>query len=286
MKFHLLGPVRAWQGSTEIELGSPQQRTTLAMLLLREGSVVALDDLITGMWGEEPPRSAVTTIRTYVSRLRSAFDRAGAAHETRLVSVNGGYILHTPRSGVDLFRFTGHTGRAVDAARRDDWWQAASERQAAVDLLTGQPLAGAFGPYVSRQRVRLEQLVTTARIDLLQSRINLGLHREVLPELIAMAAEHPLWEDVQALFMTALAGSGRVAEALEHYQRARRVLRTDLGIEPGMALRRAHREILAGNVTLSPVPAPVALLTRPRPESVTVLRRRHQVRLSRRRLVR
>jgi DNA-binding SARP family transcriptional activator len=67
LAFSLLGPVRAWRGGTELDLGSQQQRTTLAMLLLREGAVATLDELIDGMWGDEPPRSAVTTIRTYVS---------------------------------------------------------------------------------------------------------------------------------------------------------------------------------------------------------------------------
>jgi len=281
LTFSLLGPVRAWRGSAELGLGSPQQRTTLAMLLLREGAVVTLDELITGMWGEDPPRSAVSTIRTYISRLRAVFEQAGAHSGTRFDSISGGYSLLTPRDGVDLTLFRWHAARGAAAARNADWSAAAAaEYRAAMGLCSGLPLVGALGPYVRGQRVRLQQLVLAAHIDLLNSQINLGQHREVLPELTAMVAELPLWEDVQAMFMTALYGSGRVAEALESYRRTRRMLVDELGIEPGDGLRQVHQRILANDPSLGCVPAPVTAPTGQLPAS----RRRPHVRLARRRL--
>src|SRR5690349_7106354 len=119
--FSLLGPVQAWCRGTETDLGSPQQRTTLAMLLLREGS-------------------AATPIRTYVSRLRAIFIPADQAQATRIDSVGGGYVLHTPREGVDLFRFSRHTACAGAAARRLNWREVAAAQQRAVDSAAGQPL--------------------------------------------------------------------------------------------------------------------------------------------------
>jgi len=262
LAFSLLGPVRAWRGGTELDLGSRQQRTTLAMLLLREGTVATLDELISGMWGYEPPRSAVTTIRTYVSRLRGILDRADADSGTRLHSVGGGYTLETSVDALDVSRFRRHTTRAAEAARRADWSTAAAEQATALKLWRGQPLAGTIGPYADGQRIRLQQLGTAARIDFLSAQVNLGLHREVLPELSAMAAAHPLWEDVQALFMTALYGGGRVGEALEHYRKARRALVDDLGIEPGVRMRTVHQRILASDPSLTTVPpGPVTVLT-------------------------
>ncbi|GIJ12294.1 BTAD domain-containing putative transcriptional regulator [Micromonospora andamanensis] len=272
--FTLLGPVQAWHRGAETDLGSPQQRTTLAMLLLREGSAVTLDELIANMWGSEPPRSAATTIRTYVSRLRAIFIPADPAQATRIDSVGGGYVLHTPRQGVDLFRFSRHTASAADAARRLNWREVAAAQQQAVDAAAGQPLAGAIGPYMQAQRSRLQQLVTAARLDLMHALLRQGRHREVLPELTTMVAEHPLWEEVQALYMTALAGSGRIAEALEHYRTARRDLVEQLGIEPGTQLRRAHQQILDNNVATATPPGRV--MTRQR-------QRRHQMRLVRHR---
>jgi len=286
----LLGPVQAWHGGTELDLGSRQQRTTLAMLLLREGAVATLDELVAGMWGDAPPSSAVTTIRTYVSRLRAVLAAAGAA--AQLNSVGGGYTLQVAEDALDVTRFGRHTTRAAEAARRGDWRTVVAEQTAALQLWRGQPLAGSPGPYAHGQRTRLQQLGMTARIDLLTAQVQLGLYSEILPELSAMAAAHPLWEDVQALHMTALYGNGRAAEALEQYQRARRALVDELGIEPGVRLRTVHQRILASDPSLAAVPAaavPAAPVVTPinrnslRP--ATVLRGRHHARISRRRIV-
>lgn len=287
LHFSLLGPVRAWRGSTELDLGSRQQRTTLAMLLLREGTVATLDELIRGMWWEEPPRSAVTTIRTYVYRLRGVLND-GADGTGRLCSVGGGYALPTAGDALDVSRFRRHTAAGAEAARRGDWPTAAAEHRAALQLSYGEPLAGTIGPYAQGQRARLDQLVTAARIDLLDAEVNLGRHREILPELAAMAAAHPLWEDLQAMLMTALYGSGRIADALQHYQKTRRALVDDLGVEPGIRLRAVHQRILACDPSL--VPAAPASRTGPavrRPSRPSAVRRaRHHARISRLRLPR
>jgi DNA-binding SARP family transcriptional activator len=280
LAFSLLGPVRAWRGGTEMDLGSQQQRTTLAMLLLREGTVATLDELIAGMWGDEPPRSAVTTIRTYVSRLRAVLDDA------RVDSVGGGYTLQVPGDALDVTRFRRHTTRAAKAASRGDWRTVVAEQTAALRLWHGQPLAGSLGPYASGQRTRLQQLGMAARIDLLAAQVQLGLYAETLPELTELAAAHPLWEDVQALHMTALYGGGRAAEALEHYQRARRVLVDELGIEPGVRLRSVHQRILAGDASLAAVPATLVMpINRSSLRPAAVLRGRHHARMSLRRTV-
>jgi hypothetical protein len=108
----------------------------------------------------------------------------------------------------------------------------------------------------------------------------------ILPELAAMAAAHPPWEDLQAMLMTALYGSGRIADALRHYQTTRRALADDLGVEPGVRLRAVHQRILAGDpplVAVSPAYRTVpAVRGSSRPP--TLLRGRHHARIARLRL--
>ena len=70
LRFAVLGPVRAWRGDTELDLGAPQQRALLVMLLLAEGHQVTLDELVSGLWEDDLPPAAIGTVRTYVSRLR------------------------------------------------------------------------------------------------------------------------------------------------------------------------------------------------------------------------
>ncbi|GAA5199749.1 hypothetical protein GCM10023322_76070 [Rugosimonospora acidiphila] len=280
----MLGPVRARLGGVELDLGAPQQRTVLAMLLLREGAVATLGELIEGLWGPEPPRSAIASIRTYMSRLRSVLDDAGAGMDTRVDSVRGGYVLHTLHHAVDVSRFQRHTARGAEAARRGDWLTTVAEHGAALKLWHGQPLVGALGPYVEGQRLRLQQLAAAARVDLFRAMVGLGRYGEALPELAAMAAAHPLREDLQGLLMTALYGSGRVAEALQQYQQTRRALIDDLGIEPGVQLREVHQRILAGDLTLAAaVSGPPAPAGRTDRRLLAPHRVRTNVRLSRRR---
>src|SRR5258705_718482 len=95
VRFSLLGPIRGWQGSSEIDLGSPQQRTTLAVLLLHGGLVLTVDDLVTAVWGDDPPRAAVSTARTYISRLRQTLDH-NLPRGPRISSVGVGYSLASP----------------------------------------------------------------------------------------------------------------------------------------------------------------------------------------------
>ncbi|MFD1365224.1 AfsR/SARP family transcriptional regulator [Actinoplanes sichuanensis] len=261
-----------------MDIGSPQQRGTLAMLLLREGTTVTLDELISGLWGDEPPRSAVTTVRTYVYRLRRVLQQEGD-DATSLESSGGGYVLHVPDGAVDINRFRAHTLRAAAATRHGDRRAAAAELRSALTLPDGRPLAGVQGPYAQGQRARLEQWIATAHLDLIEAEIHLGRHREILPDLTAMAAAHPLWEEVQALYMTALHGMGRTAEAMEHYRRSHRALVDELGIEPGAQLRAAMHHILA--------PAPTTVNAGPRrPRAGGSPRRRRPAWVSHRRLVR
>ncbi|GAB7037152.1 MULTISPECIES: AfsR/SARP family transcriptional regulator [Catenuloplanes] len=284
LRLAVLGPVRAWFGGTELDLGAPQQRSVMAMLVLREGTAVTADEIIAGMWGDDPPRTALTTIRTYVCRQRATLGRAGADRAVRIESASGGYALHVPPGTVDLSRFARHDTRGTIAARAADWRTVVAEKSAALGLCHGQPLANLPGRYVGNQRVRLEQHIMTARFDLLHARVNLGQHREVLPELTALAADQPLREDVQALLMTALYASGRVADALMQYQRARRTIVEELGVEPSVSLRQAQQRILVDDPSLVVAPVPPAAPARQRPPARPLPRR--VVRRSHRRLSR
>ncbi|GAA3069173.1 hypothetical protein GCM10020254_11160 [Streptomyces goshikiensis] len=119
--FSLLGPVQAHRDDSPLPLGPPQQRALLAMLLCRRNAVVGLDELIDGLWGGEPPRSAVGTVRSYAYRLRRVLGGGIFTH-------GRGYALQVGPGELDLTRFDELTTRArahVSAgdpeAARDRW---------------------------------------------------------------------------------------------------------------------------------------------------------------------
>ncbi|MGW4299673.1 AfsR/SARP family transcriptional regulator [Streptomyces sp. NPDC004376] len=258
LRFAVLGPVRAWRGADELDLGSPQQRAVLAALLLRRGRPVLLDELLSAVWGDEPPPAAVSVLRTYVSRLRKALepDRSPARPPSVLVSVGDGYLARVPDDALDLAVFQ---QRAEEARRlRAAGEVAAAHRllHSALDDWSGPPLTGVPGPLAEARRSWL----TEERLNALEARLDLdialGRHSEVTAELRALTTAHPLRERLSELLMLALYRSGRQAEALAAYRAIRAALVEELGIEPGAALQDLHERILAADASLLPDPVP------------------------------
>ncbi|MFD7502273.1 BTAD domain-containing putative transcriptional regulator [Streptomyces sp. NPDC059850] len=254
IRYAVLGPIRAWQGEAELDLGSPQQRSVLAVLLLRHGHPVTAGELIDAVWGESPPSAALSVLRTYVSRLRKVLDadRGADGAPQVIVSVTDGYVAHVPEGALDLAAFE---QRVAEAGKR----QAAGELSAATDLLRdaldsweGVPLAGLPGPLAETERSRLIEKRLSTLEALVDIDVQLGRHREAIAQLTALSAEHPLRERLCQLLMLALYRSGRQAEALAAYRRTRSILVEELGIEPSAPLRTLHDRILAADESLDP----------------------------------
>ncbi|MFI6033585.1 AfsR/SARP family transcriptional regulator [Streptomyces sp. NPDC051315] len=246
VRFAVLGPVRVWRGETELEPGGPQERAFLALLLVRAGQPVAVDEIVDVLWGTRPPRSAVNVVRRHVGSLRRLLEPSLAARaEGRwLVRDAGGYRLVTDGDSLDLLRF-----RALREAGRAS---AGDSPARAVDLLTealswwrGPVAAGipararAHPAFGATDRERLEAVREAA-----DAALRAGTPDAVLPQLRAAAAGHPLDEPVRAALIRALAAAGRRAEALETYDAVRATLAEELGIDPGPELRQAREAVL------------------------------------------
>jgi DNA-binding SARP family transcriptional activator len=234
LRFELLGPVRAARGDDVLELGSPQQCATLAVLLLNEGRQVSSADLVGALWSGEPPRSATGVVRTYVSRLRRVLDGV-------IESAGDGYALPPRDAVLDADHFQRLVAAAQQARQRADVAEVAALLHSALDLWRGEPMSGLRTPYFDAHRSRLVELKWTAIEDRLAADLELGRHAETVAELRSLVARHPTRERLHELLMLALYKCGRQGEALAAFQDARQRLAEQLGIEPGLALRRAHR---------------------------------------------
>ncbi|GAA0404748.1 transcriptional regulator AfsR [Microbispora corallina] len=253
LRFTVLGPVLAWRDAVELDLGTPLQRSILAMLLLREGHAVTPTEMIDGVWGEDAPPRALGALRTYVSRLRTVLE-PGRSPRTRpelLTSVGRGYALRLDADRLDLGVFERECAAAESARRSGDLEEAAGRLRAALGLWTGEPLVGAVGPYAEHQRGRLVERRMGAVETLMDLDLRLGRHAEVISELIALTAEHPLRERLRAQLMLAYYRCGRQAEALAVFTDTRTALVEELGIDPGAELTELHRRILAADPSLA-----------------------------------
>jgi DNA-binding SARP family transcriptional activator len=259
LRFAVLGPVQAWRDGHELDLGTPLQRSILAMLLLREGRSVTPGEMIDAIWGEEAPPRALGALRTYVSRLRAVLEpeRTPRGRPELLASVGKGYALRLAPDALDLARSERAIAEAETARRARRPSEAAEHLRAALALWAGEPLAGAVGPYAEHQRDRLVERRMSVVETLMDLDLELGRHAEIVSELMALTADHPLRERLRAQLMLAYYRCGRQADALAVFNETRATLIEELGIEPGPELTALHRRILAADPALTPAPEAV-----------------------------
>lgn len=249
LRFAVLGPLRAWCGERELALGSPQQTATLTALLLRSGHQATVGELIDAIWGDAPPRAAVATLRTYISRLRRVFGDA-ECEGGRVASIGDGYRLALSAGELDLAAFERLAAAAEPERAAGDFQAAAGHLHEALQLWRGVALAGVPGPYAEQQRHRLGERRLAVLGDRLDADLALGRHLEVTAELAELKANYPLLERFREQLMLALYRSGRQADALAAFQDARAALIDELGIEPGPGLQELHQRILAADPSL------------------------------------
>jgi DNA-binding SARP family transcriptional activator len=266
----VLGALAVQENGISITPTAPKPRQVLALLALHADRVVPVSALIEELWGTTPPRSARTTLQTYVLQLRELIavavekdEQDGGEGESRrrtakdvLVTMPSGYLLASGggESDVRMFeRLAGVGYRAMDAG---DFPGAARQLREALMLWSGTAFADVqAGAQLDMEIKRLEESRLCALDQRIEADLRLGRHRELLSELTVLVNRYRTHESLHGQFMLALYRSGRRGEALEVYQRLRATLVRDLGLEPSAGLRRLQRSILTANpetVTAAP----------------------------------
>ncbi|NGN63779.1 AfsR/SARP family transcriptional regulator [Streptomyces sp. A7024] len=255
MRISLLGPltVRSAEGAV-VNVGGPRPRSLLALLALNAGRVVGTDQLIDGLYGEEPPEQAGNALQSQVSRLRRGLRAAGVAVPIEMRPA--GYLLAADPEQVDVHRFARLVREGRRSLEEGEHTHAAALLREAVGLWQGPALADvADAPFAAGQAARLAEQRIAAVEDLAEAELALGRHAAVIEELREAAAGHPLRERLAGLLMRALAGSGGQAEALAVFEETRRMLAEELGADASAELGAIHLAVLRGEER-RPVPEP------------------------------
>lgn len=244
LQISILGPLRAWRDGQPLDLGHLRQQAVLSALALCLGRTVSQQELLDGVWGEEPPNTNVVPV--YIYRLRKIL-RGGGGPDPAIERDRCGYRLLPGAVTVDVARVEELVTAAGTAERAGELTEAVRACSQALDLFRGEPLAGQPGPFAELERLRL----TERRIVLVQRKLEwqlrLGRHSEAIAELSALAVAQPLNEPVATMLMRALYLGGRQADALAVFDRTRRRLADELGVSPGRMLRQTHQMILRGD---------------------------------------
>lgn len=245
----ILGPFELrLDGGDPVALGGSRQRALLAILALHPNEAVATDRIIDDVWGDNPPASARHTIRVFVSRLRQALGSASK----RLETVSPGYRLAVNVTEIDADRCERLYSEARVATAAGRPGEAEANLAEALTLWRGDALADfTYATFARGAIAQLAELRVSCREELAQAKLALGQHAEVVQDLEALIADHPLRERPRGQLMLALYRCGRQAEALDAYQQARHMLVEELGIEPSADLRQLEQAILQQDPSLA-----------------------------------
>jgi DNA-binding SARP family transcriptional activator len=214
----------------------------LALLLLHGNEALTRDVIVDELWGESPPQTAAKVLQNCVSALRK--ELPGGTETLRTVGTSYSLRLTTEELDRDRFEAALARGRAALAAGQSE--QAADDLRAALALWRGAPLSDfAYERFAQDEIVRLEELHVAVLEERIEADLALGRAEELVPELEALVARHPVRERLRRQLMLALYRTGRQAEALAAYHDARQALLDELGIEPSRALQELQKAILA-----------------------------------------
>ena len=236
------------------------------MLAVDANQLVRTDVLIDRIWGDQPPQGARRTLHTHVSRVRRLLEQDGPATTSTLATTStprvlrrsGGYLLDVDSEHVDLHRFRRLVERAGSASGADD--ERVTLLREAMGLWRGEPLAGVPGDWAARIREAWRQRYLTAVVNWAWAETGAGNPTAVIGPVTMLVGEYPLVESLVGALMQALYASGRTADALDHYARARRRLVEEIGVEPGAELSATQRAILRGEIVRGE-PAPDTTVT-------------------------
>jgi len=267
MDIEVLGALAVRENDVSIVPTAPKPRQVLALLALHADQVVPVGSLVEELWGAKVPRSARTTLQTYILQLRDLIEQAlahgegGAAGSAKnvLATVPGGYRLNTLGGSVDYRQFATLAAVGYRAMDAEDFAGAARALAKALALWNGPALTDIpVGLRIGMEARRLEETRLCALDQRIEADLRLGRHRELLPELTVLVNQHRMHESLHGQFMLALHRSGRRGEALDVYQRLRTTLVTELGLEPSPALARLQRSILMARHEAPHGPSPSA----------------------------
>jgi predicted ATPase/DNA-binding SARP family transcriptional activator len=238
IEIRLVGPFEVAVAGRPVDVSGSKQHGLLALLALRRGRVVGVNDLIDALWGEELPAAPRNALQHHVARLRAVLGQEA------IVASDDGYAL--VEAAVDASRFEELLGEARVAMREGDAAAAAESIAVALDLWRGPPLNGLTDtPWFSVQARRLEALRVDGLEEQFEAALALGEHREIVSALRTAVEENPFRERLWVQLMLALYRSGRQVDALDTFQEVRGVLAENLGLEPGPDLQRLQAAVFA-----------------------------------------
>ena len=262
MRIQILGQFVMSDGTGDATNAVPtarMPRKMLALLTVNARRMVASHSLISELWDASPPKSATTTLQTYILHVRKRLGETlgmpqGAVADTMLTTRSLGYCLNIPLADLDVHEYHQLDARGHQALRNGDHHEAVARFRQALALWHGTPLMDVdLGRLLTAEVALLEQSRLTTLEWCIQAQLRLGQHREILGELASLIQHYQYNESLHAAYMFALYRSGWRARALEVFGQLRRSMVDELGLEPSPLLHRLQEGILSATPHLDEI---------------------------------
>jgi predicted ATPase/DNA-binding SARP family transcriptional activator len=245
----VLGPPGARDRDGEPLGVTGRQGALLALLALHAPHPVRSDRLVEALWPDVAPADPANALQQRISALRRTLEPDTREHP--LVTTPGGYALRLDDEHIDARRFARRAALGAQRLAVGDAAGALVELTGALELWYGEALEGfADEPWAQPDARHLTELRSTVTEDRTDAALASGAGPELVGELHHLVARHPLRERSAGQLMLALYRSGRQAEALATYDRMRRRLADELGVDPGPALQAMYRRVLDQDTAL------------------------------------
>ena len=202
---------------------------------------VSAERLVEDVWGG---RAGPDAVHPFVSRLRKVLGRDAIPQR------RGGYVVDRDLVAVDADAFVAEVDDGRRALARGADAEAAVLLEAALARWQGERAYCGIAdvadiPVVDAEADRLDELRVAAAEALADAHVRLDRGGEDVDRLGELVARYPLRESLAARQVMALYAAGRQADALAAYERCRRALADQLGVDPAPPLRRVHAAVLA-----------------------------------------
>jgi DNA-binding SARP family transcriptional activator len=252
----LFGQVAVLDGERELgprDFGGIKPKRVLEILLVARGRRVPKDRLAELLWADDLPRNISGALATYVSVLRRSLGPEGSPVRELIVTEPGAYRAGLEGVGVDLDRF--------DALLKEaETLSAASARQRleqALALVRGELLEDEpYATWAEDLRGTYRARILGARLDAADAALFERDYAAGLQHAEEAVSLDRFSERAHRLTMLGLYAIGRQRDALEAFQRLRRTLDEELGLEPLAETKALQGSILRQDDVQGLLPRP------------------------------
>ncbi|HKO96889.1 MAG TPA: BTAD domain-containing putative transcriptional regulator [Pyrinomonadaceae bacterium] len=246
---NMLGPVEILRDPTRPlaadAWSTRRARDILCFIVSRRHHRASKDTIIDTFWGETDFDVVEKNFHPTVSHIRKALNSNQPLKQNFLLYRDGDYQLNSEFSyRIDVEEFDRLVSEGESARRARQFEQCIAAYDSALELYRGEFMQGSYEPWVEEQRTYYREQY----LRLLEALAGVAQTSEDWPKAMQLAQliirEDQFREDIHCVLIKAHAAMGNRGAAKEHYEGLKRLLESELGVEPSPETRKLYQQLI------------------------------------------